>query len=295
MSLHLVMIRGSSGANILLNTDDYPMREFNTTVEARLDKTPKVQQDGIWPGYSYLSERSWEMEGDILGSSAEDYMQKRMNLFGAFLPATRRGIIPVGELVIGVDGLSDDLTSQFGIDSMPDAPVSASSPAYGPYHVQLSSFDPRCYADSPRTVSTGTPNITQGGLVFPRTFPISFPIISGGGQVTINNPGNADTLKIISRIYGPTKSPRIQYFDVSGAVLEISLPGVTIPSGSYVMVNHKDRKVTWDDGTNLYSALDHRNVAWWGLWQGNNIVNYTAFEASTPSRVEFEYYPAYMI
>jgi hypothetical protein len=87
------------------------------------------------------------------------------------------------------------------------------------YSVMVTAADPRRYATSLQTQTTGLP-VTSGGLSFPVTFPITFSATGGPGQVTAVNSGDFETRPVLT-LAGPVVAPLVSALYPDGSVRQL--------------------------------------------------------------------------
>lgn len=134
----------------LMTTGGFTITEFAPGADIRRMETPRPEQHGIQPAYTYLGKGTFHQEGDILYNDPSLYIQKRMDflnvLFGAlefdpFAPISRNrklGTLTIQftdqELMETPDGVT--------IDGYPEIPMRALYPATTPYMITWVSFTP---------------------------------------------------------------------------------------------------------------------------------------------------------
>lgn len=145
--LNLVRIDNADGVHSLeINTDEYPLHDFDPTVTNRTNLTrQKSQAHGLWPTNTLRDGMEIHVEGDIFGTSSADYFSKRMALLAALFgdPNTPPVLTDryLGDLVIAVEGSTENWTCPFTI-TLFSAPLQGLSPARTPYAITFASWNP---------------------------------------------------------------------------------------------------------------------------------------------------------
>jgi hypothetical protein len=151
--------------------------------------------------------------------------------------------------------------------------------------ISLHATDPRLYG--PTFASTVVLANPSAGVKFPVTFPLSFG--SGGtSTVSITNTGNISMNPIIT-ITGPVTTPVIEN-ETSGLLLQFANPaqtGYTLNAGDTLVINTDAHTVFYypsgaTSGESVRSWLVFGS-SWWNLAPGNNTIQFTSQDASTPS------------
>jgi hypothetical protein len=119
----------NSGDPITLNSDHYPIHDFDITVKERQNTERKrMQEVGLWPTRLYRDSMSIHMEGAILGDDPEDYVSKRVGLVMALqldptnlTPPRKHGTLHMKPAGYEEDWITDVIVAEF------TAPIKASA------------------------------------------------------------------------------------------------------------------------------------------------------------------------
>lgn len=286
-----------NGVYVDLNTDDIPFSSFTTEVDWRFTEKPKSQEHGIYPGESYLGKRLFHCEGDLFGSSAADYMQRRVALLEALMPNPQKRAKIVGTLDIVFDGISETLSADCTLDGWPELPLEALKPARSSFQINFKSYDPRLYGDDRSVDIIYNPDWENiGGRSYNKTYNKSYSTSGAAqGTVIVSNSGNFDTHPIIT-FYGPVTNPQAVLFTSAGDVYFFTLNGLTLfDVTDYVVVDFKKHTVTRSNGANLYNYSTGSD--WW-LLEPNPIVNNVRFLGNpidAPAHMTIQWRNAYVI
>lgn len=136
--------------------------------------------------------------------------------------------------------------------------------------VQLMVTDPFAYADTEESGST-TLTVSDDGLVFPVTFPVTFGAVSGGaGTFNAHNAGSAPAPWLAS-ITGPISDASIENLTTGEA---FGLSG-DIESGHTLSLDSKEKTLLLDGSTNA-SEMRAAGVQWFDLQPGDNTIRFFA-------------------
>jgi hypothetical protein len=288
-----IQFLGNNGLNVFLNDDTYPMQTFDSSVDTLTEEDARPNVHGLFPTYTYMQKRVIHMEGDIFGADFNDFIIKRQQLIGPFIPQPELGFKSSGQLIVKYSGLNEAVVAECYLDGLPQVPLEALSPSRGTYAITLQCFDPILYGANQLVVKTGLPG-ASGGFVFPITFPLNFTLgQGGGGVVNVTNSGNASVYPVAT-IYGPCVSPSLVLKLTSGAQLTITLTGLQLNTGDYVVLDFKNRTVTTNTQGSAYSFLQAGSV-WWQIPPGTSQVTFLAFDASGAAHAEIAYSNGYML
>jgi hypothetical protein len=267
----------ANGQTCNFNDNELPFNSFTTSVDWRFTERDKAMQHGIWQGPSYLGKRLFTVEGELLESSAGAYWVKRQQFISSILPRPHLGYQTVGTLYLTFDGINEELSCQCTLDGWPEMPLQALYPSSSKYQINWKAFDPRLYGTLQS--SNATPYITAlGGRVYDnggaiRTYAngtrnydttVSYAIFT---PITITNSGNAETYPVVT-FYGPSFNPTL-----SNGTQTLSLVGLTLAAGEYVVVDMAARTAIKNSNTNVYNTAV--GSVWWALESGNNSILYT--------------------
>lgn len=127
---------------------------------------------------------------------------------------------------------------------------------------------------------------TVGGFSIPFSIPFSFTGTTGGAE-TILNAGDATAYPIIT-LAGPLTNPRITNNTV-GRYIQL---GMTIDTGSSVVINMRDKTIVQGGTTNRISTMTS-DSRWWWLAPGSNTVALTSSVSSESGTATISWRDAY--
>ena len=279
-----------SGFTFEFNTDQSPFNTFTTEIQLRGNGQDKARQHGTWPYFTYLGERVFRGEGDILRTESGEYIQTRLDMLKALCPTPHLGNRVVGRLILELTG-QEQMEAYCTLDSYPEMPMEGLGPAHGSYMVAFRAFDPRVYSVDEYTSSADL-TASAGGRTYNKTYNRTYPGTAySGGDLLLVNGGNAETLPTVD-VYGPVTGPLFTA-TIDGVDRTVELGGLTVPAGGIATISFADRTATLSDGTELDSYFTLRE--WWYLQPGNTTVAYRAVESAAPSKAVFRWKNAYLI
>lgn len=134
------------GQSFTFNTDVIPLKEFTTEVDIRTEEVERMQEHGIWPGYSYGGKLLIHINGDILCNTAAEYIVQRMNMLQCLVPA---GVVvntrKMGDISLQYTGMetmrSESLTGAC-LDAAPSIPMRALYPSVTEFDITFKVFRP---------------------------------------------------------------------------------------------------------------------------------------------------------
>lgn len=293
MNLYYCKFTNVLGPSTELNTDRTPMHVFETQVETRHDDRPKVSQHGNWPVFTYRGKRTFMMEGDILAHDTSDYMQVRMNILSAFMPAPEYGYRHTGTLDLGIDGINEIISIDCNPDGLPITPAGVDMPPdVGGYQINLIADNPVLFGAAPQTFITGTPVGGVGGRTYPMTYNYHYLAGGGTGDTIVTNLGSVSVYPVV-KIDGPSSGQSIT-ITVAGVNYTMAFDGVVLGVGEYMLIDFQNRTVTSNSGGSLYHMIAPGSI-WWSIPPGTYTVTYRAGTALAPSHAEISISNGYMI
>lgn len=292
-----------TGYGATMNTDKLPWLEASTSVDSRHDDRERVQQHGYWPTYTWLGQRKWNFNGEILADDPAEYIMLRRQIMRACMPSPRRGFRYVTRLQVRFTGMSEDVWAECDLDGTPEIPMAGTDgPSRGPFSIGLIQADPRVYGVIERKVILTPLGGGASGLSWNAGAGVSWNGGSGvawggsaqlGSATPVNHDGDIDTPPRW-RIYGPCSNPQLRWLNEHGEYESVVLSGLVIDVSDYVDVDFRLRKIANSAGGSLYYSLDRDRTKWWDLLAGTNTVAFFADSYSDPCRAELYWYNAYM-
>lgn len=172
----------------------------------------KSGDHGVFQGVDYLAGRTVEFEVWLNGTSQANYDTLCDQVQGAF--AVQPAELPLA-FTLG------DTTQVRVVNCRPRKVVIPRDPMRwgmtGLAAVQLFASDPRKYAQSTTTLTTGLAAVS-GGMTFNATFPLSFGATGGGGTVMAANAGDFQA-PLQFTITGPVANPIIDNLTTGQSLL----------------------------------------------------------------------------
>lgn len=138
------------GATIELNTDIYPLTEFDPTVaERNVTDRDKMQEHGVWPTFSYRGGLEIHLEGNIFGSDSADYMTNRIALVNGIFGSPDADVTDrrMGTFLVQFDGQGERWETDVAISAW-SAPLKALYPSTTDWACTFFSFTPYLVGES---------------------------------------------------------------------------------------------------------------------------------------------------
>ena len=226
-----------------------------------------IGRDGLHPGVDRLGGRFFELSFEV------DDAPTNLAAFGAaFAPVDPEGDPSELPLVFQIPGVAGG-----GIRRILCRTRAAATPIglqrnrsdIAEVIVPLAATDPRIYAETESSDSTGLP-AGSNGLTWPLTWPLVWGVTTSGALV-LNNAGNFRTSPVL-KIDGPVTNPRIANLTRDKA-FEIT---IVVASGDHLLVDMAARTVLLNGTANRYGNIK-TGSEWWSLAAGNNNVTFQAF------------------
>lgn len=132
------------GQSYTFNTALIPLKEFVVEGEVRSEEVPRMQEHGIWPAYSYSGKMLIHINGDILCNTAAEYIQERMKMMQALVPA---GIVvnsrKMGDITMqytGMEAMRTEPLTGATLDDYPQIPMRALYPSVTEFDISFKVF-----------------------------------------------------------------------------------------------------------------------------------------------------------
>lgn len=142
------------------------------------------------------------------------------------------------------------------------------------FSIGLVAIDPRIYSQTENTVTIYIPT-SEGGRIYPKSYPKSYGTARIGGSANCINSGNFSTLPLV-RMYGPLTNPQIKNYSDNNKYVKIN---ITIPAENYIEIDFANHTVMLCsvilDGTpaSRYGYLDSGSE-FFELVKGNNDIEF---------------------
>lgn len=225
-----------------------------------LEMVQRVRGHGATASESFLKPRVMTLSGFIAAPSAEAGVAARDALAAAVSLAPFPLIVNEAGLVRSVMVRRQDqvLMSRQG----------ATDTAFS---IQVVANDPRKFGDVV-SVSTRLP-FSEGGLVFPVTFPVKFTGTSGTGVVSVTNPGNVEA-PVWLRVDGPVPAGGWTVTHVGKGKVLTFASALALGSGEFVTVDMDRREVLAQGQAPRSGYVTSRG--WFSLDPGVNDIAFSA-------------------
>lgn len=155
------------------------------------------------------------------------------------------------------------------------------------WQLNLLAPDPRKYG-APAAAAAGLP-AAAGGMVFPVTFPLTFPGGGGGGSLLATNAGRYETWPTL-RIVGPATDPVAENLTTGK---RFRLAPLTLGTGDYVDVDMDARTVLLNGSASRRAAVA-ADSDWWSLAPGDNAVRFGAAAYDPAAQLQLTWRPAWI-
>lgn len=143
--LDKVDFRNINGEIWHFNTADCPLHDFSIDYDVRPEgeEQNRMQEDGIWPHYTYVGKALVHLEGAILADTTADYVTKAMNINRIILPIPkqRQTVRKLGDLIMRYTGMTEDMIASCGLDGSPLMPKAANFPTVSEFTITFKIFD----------------------------------------------------------------------------------------------------------------------------------------------------------
>ena len=229
---------------------------------------------------SLSDKRAITIEWLILESSMTEFLDERAEVFSEF---NAEASDSTGTLLVEVND-----TTTYAINcavASIELGTRAAPATYTYARAQLIAYDPVIYTQNYTTFSNIDPP-GGGGAEFPLIFPITFTT-SESGQVTATNAGTLYTYPLVT-LNGDLTNPLIAN-STTGDYFQLNY---TIPSGSQVVIDFKNRTVMLDGVTNLITSIVAGST-WWVIEPGDNIISLQTASTGDTGNMTLTYREAY--
>lgn len=264
---------------------DDPLRAFLTKapsvdINARGSVDVLPQADGAIVGDKYANEAVWTLTGSLFADEHSGLQVEAQRIRGALnsimradgkLKWTPAGFVPL----------------QTTIRRHEKPMVGDGRGKQKQLLLSLVAGDPRVYSQVEHVSNDILPD--SAGF----TSPFTSPIVTGSAanQDTVTNAGDAESPALIY-IYGPCTSPLV-YNTTRGEY--ISLPGLTIADGDYVVINtNPDEETVMLLGTSDRYSYVSADSDMWLLSAGANIISFTCTNVGAATKVVVKWRDAWL-
>ena len=222
----------------------------------------KAAQHGQNDWQSFLAERLITFEGKIMGKSASNLETARQALLDAYIPdGVYRWLkfTPSGAVAKQAycKIYSRKISEQYKDISY-----------FRNFLINLIAIDPHIYSQEELTKTVYIPS-TEGGRVFPKTYPKTYGTVQVGGKIVCTNSGNHSVLPII-KMYGPLSSPKIRNNNDGQKEILVNL---VVADGDYLEIDFEEKTIMLNGTTSRYNYLDS-DSEWWKILTGNNEIEF---------------------
>lgn len=227
---------------------------------------------------AYYGRRVMSVDGEIIGSSPEDYELKRRAMEEALCLydgvkqlniTTKSGLLLKADVVVN---------SQF------EAPYEAGKAIRGEFRIEL--VAPYPFLKSLDENNEEILILNSGGGAIPMAIPFSLAL---GSEVSepIENLGNGHAFPTV-RIHGTIENPSL-INQTSGKTLSITYDLAT--DGDYIDLDFYNRTALLNGTTNV---MQYVSGEWWTLAPGENSIKLTVASAGSAAKAAFEWNDSYL-
>lgn len=242
----------------------------------RETRQDRAAMDGQIDWGSLLGERLITLRGEILATSSTQRDSARQSLGDAFI----------------VDGnyhwlqyqISGQVAKQVYCKvlnlRLPER-FFRKSPYIREFIINLIAVDPRILSQNQENKIVYIPS-TEGGFVFPITFPLAFGTVQTGGKITCTNDGNYSVLPIV-KMFAPLTNPKIRNNDDGQKEILINL---TITGSDWLEIDFEEKTIMLNGTTSRYNYLGSSPDDWWKILPGNNEIEFRDSGGNTDGKAE---------
>jgi hypothetical protein len=216
----------------------------------------KTSGDGTWNGPGAYGARVITLGGKALASDRVSMLMAKDRIRACMGP---RNFVPIQ--------VDEAHMSRMALIRQSDVLTITDSGAYAfSWSMIMTAPDPRRYATSPTTGTTGLPTVNTMG----RTYNEAFPVLYGGGSsstgsVAITNYGDFDEAPAVITFNGPIVTPRVAHVP-TGRILTFN---ITVAEGDTLVLDLANQTVLLNGTANRKSSLTPSS-AWFMLRPGEN-------------------------
>lgn len=246
--------------------------------EIRIDVKDRGNYDGAKLGNYNYGRRIMSIDGEIIGSDADDYETKRQALERAVRIGNGLSTMEIETR----GGLS--LQADVILNALIDVPYKAGNVVRGDFRMEFVAPYPFIVGQTENTDELSV--YSGGGGTLPATLPFSLGVGGSGAEVIVNA-GNGKAYPTF-KIYGAISNPAISNDD-TGESLSIAYTLST--STDYIEVDIFNRTVLLNGVTNI---LQYVSGDWLTLEAGNNTIKLTASSNSAGAKLEITWRDHYL-
>jgi hypothetical protein len=240
-------VPGLSGGSIRRESFDMPLADYGVYVS------------------TYYGQRAFALEGMIIATTIQEFVDKRDQLSAAFTPFN--GEQP---LVFEYDSrptrqIKAVVSDKPDFDPTPDSPFACA------FHIPMMASFPFLTGASDTTISLSL-SVTGGGTV-PATVPMSLSMNSGGSAF-FTNTGSAPSYST-AHIPGPVVNPSLRNITTGQDMLF----NLTLLAGQYLNIDFRAHRVSDDTGRSRGGQFRGK---WWKVGTGVTEVRFVA-DSNDPS------------
>lgn len=164
----------------------------------------------------------------------------------------------------------------------------SSGPDYQKIPLGFVAYDPYWYDVSPTSKSFALTSVPSFFPIFPLRLTASQLVVDD----TVTNAGDVVAWPVWT-ITGPGSAVTLRN---STAGLLISIPSITLTAGQVLTIDTRPgaKSVTLNDGTSLFSSIDHTVSQLWSLREGVNAIRLEMTGITAASALSVSYYQRYL-
>lgn len=246
-----------------------------TSPTIRTNDTPRPQAHGNYLGDDYYGARTFTMQVEVWGFSAED-LQQRLD---TVLKATTIKAQPL-PLVVRIAGREPLLMFARPMNRTNVLDIETTVGNVARFAVQWRADDPRIYSATENEIVLTLEAAPVGGQ-FDAQFDYTFGGSSLQGSAVLTNTGSIDSFPVVT-IEGPVTNASLRAVLPTGQSITLSVGG-TVETGEQLVIDMAKRTITID-GVSAYTRLLDPQ-AWFGLVPGTTNITFTGttIQNATPT------------
>lgn len=156
------------------------------------------------------------------------------------------------------------------------------------FTINLLAVDPLIYSQSQENKKVYIPS-TEGGFIFPITFPFAFGTVQTGGKIVCSNDGNFPTLPVV-KLFGPLTNPKIRNNDDEQKEILINME---VSAGDWLEINFLEKTIMLNSTASRYNYLSS-DSKWWVIKPGNNEIEFRDSLGNTTAYAEIVFRSAWV-
>jgi hypothetical protein len=280
----------ADGGSLVIGGPGVNTYQVDWKVTGRFMPKPRVQSHGV-PGQpgAVLDEvnhdpRDFVLPLSISATSESNLRVLMRDLMYRMNPKRGQGKLRVTSPV----GDQREITCLYSAGLEGDETEGASGPTFQAMPLVLTAFDPYWYDVSPTSQTFALTSLPSFFPIFPLRLTASQLVVDD----TVTNAGDEETWPVWT-IAGPGSAVTLRN---STTGLLISIPSIALTAGQVLTIDTRPGKksVTLNDGTDLFSSIDHTVSSLWSLRVGLNAIRLEMTGITAASALSVSYYQRYL-